>query len=290
MKETMIWSATYLTKKKLTIGVVGHNGMVGGTVYRYFKKNKTAKVYGYSLKDNKKKAKVLNADVIFICVPTPFDWKRYRYDDTAVFDTAAQITKKNALVVVKSTVMIGTIERLQKQFPNLLFFFNPEFLSESSCDTDFANPDRQFVGYTDTSYTMATFILHLLPLSPFDAIMPSKEAELLKYINNLHGIMEVMESNHYYDVCQKEGLDYERVIKAAMASKWMGVPMGRHYRKIFHKGYRGIGGKCFPKDLHAWIEYCMKKGIDVTIFKAAAKMNGRILADQQLSIEKSERL
>ena len=250
-----------------TIGIIGHKGMVGGTTYRYFR-DSGYKVWGYDITSPKDKQKTLKSDLIFVCVPTPYRWGKGGYDDSIVGQVLKMIPP-GKIVVIKSTVKVGTTDKFQKLFPKLKLLFNPEFLSEATCDADFRNPDRQFVGYTEKSYKEATKVLGTLPLSPYDAIIPAKEAELLKYINNMHGVLEVLESNHYWEVCQKEKLDYERVIKAAIASKWVGPVMGRHYRVIFHKGYRGVGGKCFPKDLNAWIEYCESKDIPVEILKAA---------------------
>jgi UDPglucose 6-dehydrogenase len=196
---------------------------------------------------------------------------------------------KGAVVVLKSTVPVGTIEKLQKKFPRIKLLFNPEFLSEATCDEDFRHPDRQVVGYTAKSFGQAIKVLNTLPPSAYDVIVPSKEAELLKYMNNLRGMIEVMESNHYWEVCEKEGLDYERVTKAALAAKWVGAPMGRHYRRIFHNDFRGFGGKCFPKDINAWLEYCRKRGINSTLMGAVRKMNRRILMEQKLSEEQAEK-
>jgi len=56
-----------------------------------------------------------------------------------------------------------------------------------------------------------------------------------------------------------------------MASKWVGPIMGRQYRVVIHRGYRGVKGKCFPKDLAAWLDYCRRLHIPSEIFTAAAK-------------------
>ena len=227
-------------KQIKTIGIIGL-GMVGGTTFRYFKE-KGFKVYGYSNSKRKDKANVEQSDLIFICVPTPYHWGGKGFDDSIV-DKVIKNIKDGAVIVIKSTVKIGTTSRFQKKYKKLKFLFNPEFLSEKTAWADFINPDRQFVGYTKESYSEATQVLNLLPESPYDLILPVKEAELLKYINNVHGVLEVMESNFYYDVCQNEGLDYDRVVKAMTASKWVGCPMGRHYRIIYHKGKRGEIGR-----------------------------------------------
>jgi len=271
-----------------TIGVIGHTGFVGKNVFRWFIERKF-ETYGYSLDDTKNEKEAYSADVVFVAVPTPFDWKTRKYDGSIVEKTLEKI-ESGKIVVIKSTVKIGTTEKLQKQFPNLRLLFNPEFLSEATAWNDFTNPDRQFVGYTPKSYRVATEILNMLPESAYDVIMPSKEAELLKYINNIHGVVEIMESNHYYDICDSEGLDYERVIKAATASKWVGCPMGRHYRVIYHKGKRGAGGHCFPKDLNAFIEYCHEKGVDASLFEGAKAFNDKLLASQGIDEQIAEQI
>lgn len=271
-----------------TVGVIGHMGMVGGTTYRYFK-DRGDKVFGYDLRKPSERAKKLayNAELIFICVPTPFDWKKNKFVGTAIWGALKDVPAGKT-VVIKSTMPVGMTDRLQKKFKKIKLLFNPEFLSEATCDMDFRNPDRQVVGYTPKSYKEALKVLHSLPLSAYDVIVPAKEAELLKYMNNLHGMVEVMESNHYWEVCQKEGLDYDRVTKAALAAKWVGAPMGRHYRVVMHKGFRGFGGKCFPKDINAWIEYLDKKGINATLMKSVRKMNRRILKEQKLTEAQAE--
>lgn len=230
-----------------TIGVIGHKGMVGGVVYKYFKKE-NYKVYGYDLLDGAEKVNAFKADLIFVCVPTPFNWKTRKFDGSIV-DKSVGMCKTGKTVVIKSTVPIGTTDKLQKKYKKVKLLFNPEFLSEATAYEDFTYPDRQFVGYTKVSYKEAIKVLNTLPQSAYEAIMPAKEAELLKYINNLHGILEVVESNHYWEVCKKEGIDYENVLKAALASKWVGSTMGRHYREVIHKGKKGFAGKCFPKDI-----------------------------------------
>lgn len=270
-----------------TIGVIGHRGMVGSVVYKYFT-DQGYKTYGYSKTRRSEQNFVDASSLIFVCVPTPYDWKTKHFDGSIVEESLSTI-KSGSVVVIKSTIPIGTTEKLQAKYPDLKLLFNPEFLSEATAYGDFVNPDRQFVGYTKQSYSVAMDVLNILPESPYGALVPSKEAELLKYINNLHGVLAVIEANHWYDICEKEGLDYERVIKASHASKWVGVPMGRQYHKIFHKGYRGVGGACFPKDLNAWIEYCDNIGVSSHLMKMARGINQKLLKAQGMTEEDAEK-
>ena len=273
-----------------SIGVIGHTGMVGNAVFQYFKNNFRGlySLYGYSRSQPQDKDRVNQSDLVFVCVPTPFDWNRNRFDLSHVESVLEDIVEER-IVVLKSTVPIGTTEKLQEKYPKLNILFNPEFLSEATAQADFNNPDRQYVGFTKKSFSYAVSVLNILPESAYGILVPSKEAELLKYINNLHGALSVIEANHFYDVCQKENLDYGRVMKAAEASKWVGAPMGRQYHNIYHKGFRGFGGKCFPKDISAWLEWCKEKEIKSALFDAVKKINIELLAVQNMSMEEAEK-
>ncbi len=140
--------------------------MVGGTLFRYFK-DKDQKVWGTDLIDEKDKEKVMKADVIFVCVPTPFKWrakkgKKTGFDLSIVKSVLSEIPD-GKVVVIKSTMLIGSTESLQKKFHKLKLLFNPEFLSEKTCNEDFRNPDRQFVGYTKQSYGEAIKVFEHTP-------------------------------------------------------------------------------------------------------------------------------
>jgi UDPglucose 6-dehydrogenase len=270
-----------------SIGIVGL-GFVGGTVFNWFK-SKNWEVYGYSLDHTEDEQKTFSADCIFIAVPTPFNWETNKYDGSIIESVLKKI-EPGKIVVIKSTVKIGTTENLQEKFPELKILFNPEFLSEATATQDFRNPDRQIVGYSKKSYGVAIEVLNMLPESPYDVIMPSTESELCKFINNIHGSLSVLEANMYYDVCQNEGLDYERVKGAMEASKWVGAPMGRQYHTIWHKNKRGIGGHCFLKDVSTYIEYCKEKNIDPRILEAAMEYNHNLLNEQGLTENMAEKI
>ena len=147
--------------KDITIGIVGV-GMVGGALRRYFEKV-GRKVFVYDKYKNLGSPEEVNqADVIFICVPTPFD-KEKGFDLSFVEETVG-ILEGEKIVVIKSTVVPGTTEKLQEKYPQHKFLFNPEFLTELTADQDMQYPDRQIIGYTKESYKIAGDILLLLPL------------------------------------------------------------------------------------------------------------------------------
>ncbi len=120
--------------------------------------------------------------------------------------------------------------------------------------------------------------------------MTATEAEMCKFINNFHGAFMVIFANFFYDIAKKFGLDkdFDRVKKAAWASKWVGSPMGRMYWNIFQDGYRGYGGKCFPKDINMLIKWCEANKIPCEILKATKEANVRMLKEQGLTEKEVE--
>jgi len=271
------------------IGICGSRGMVGSIVYKYFKERKKYEVYGYSKTDRIQFEEVNSSDLIFICTPTPYNWDTGKFEINIV-ESVLSMIKDGKIVVIKSTILPGTTKQLQLKFPKLKLLFNPEFLSEATAYGDFINPDRQFIGYTKESYPHAIEVLNLLPESAYGMIMPSEQAEILKYINNIHGCIQVIEANHFYDVCKAMEIDYDKTIKDAQASKWIGVPMGRMYWDVWHKNKRGFGGKCFSKDVHAWAEFCKSKKLDVRLIQSVIDVNKDILRLQGFSWRDSEEL
>lgn len=276
------------------IVIFGHTGMVGSKIFRYYTE-KNFNVAGRSL-DNETpdfNGDLKKADYIFISVPTPYDWQTELYDLSMVEDVLAYLEehelKEDAKVILKSTVPPETTAAYQKVY-NLNLLFNPEFLSESTAWEDFVNPDRQIVGYTDKSKKYAIEVLHVLPISPYDVIMTSTEAELVKYINNFHGALMVIFANLMFDMCKKTGQNYEAVKEASKASKWVGSPMGRMYWEVEHKGFRGYGGKCFPKDVNTLIRWSAENEIDCEILMATRMANKRLLAKQGLTEQEVEKI
>lgn len=248
--------------KKPKISIIGV-GMVGGALARVLSQP--------LLYDRYKKigsAKEINqAEIIFICVPTPFDSQKGF--DLSYLKDAFKLIKGKKIVVIKSTILPGTTEMFQRKYSRHKILFNPEFLTEVTADQDMRYPDRQIIGYTKKSYNVAKDILQILPLAPFERIIPAAEAELAKYFGNCWFGVKVVYANQIYDLCQKLGVDYNRVMECAAADK----RIGRSHLEIFHKGYRGYGGKCIPKDIRALIQKGDELGIDLKLLKTAEEIN-----------------
>lgn len=275
-----------MASKQFSIGVIGHTGTVGSVVYAYFRENGyptfgvskgTAGISGIDLHE------VNRADVIFICVPTPYSYETNTCDLTAVSEVFAGI-KPPRIVIIKSTVPPGTTDMFQKKYPQLKILFSPEFLSRSTSRKDFEKPGRQIIGATDSSQDVAERILSLLPKGTYSVVMKAREAELVKYAHNVFGALVVTYANHLYDVAQAISADYEKVIQGFTGPEYLKGLL--RYTMVIHNGKRGFGGPCFPKDINTFISFCASLGVKAEVVEAARDANRRILADQGLT-EKS---
>jgi UDPglucose 6-dehydrogenase len=260
--------------KKFVIGIMGV-GMVGGAMKNYFE-SAGNEVVAYDPFKNFSDASVLEkADYIFVCVPTPYLVDGGGFDLSFV-KNAMDLIPDNKVAVIKSTVLPGTTEQLQKEYPKLKILFNPEFLTESTADQDMRYPDRQIVGYTKESFTSAADLMMMLPAAPFERIMPATEAEMVKYYGNTWFAVKVVFANQMYDVCDKLGLDYDVVRDAAAADK----RIGRSHLDVFHKGSRGYGGKCLPKDTRALIQLGDRLGLSLDLLKTTDAINTKLVGEK----------
>ena len=275
-----------------TVGVMGL-GMVGGAMFSYFRKSRGfvpgETLFGFDpMKEGYTDLAPLQAaDVVFVAVPTPYQTGE---DGKVGFDLsyvrqAISALEGSKIVVIKSTVLPGATDQLQSEFPQHKLLFNPEFLTEVSADQDMNYPDRQLIGHTERSYNVATDVMHLLPMAPFERVMPAKAAEMVKYFGNTWFSTKVVFANQMYDMCQAVGVDYDTVKESAAADK----RIGRSHLEVFHKGYRGYGGKCLPKDTRALIELGDRLGVEMALLKRVEELNNALVAaaDAQKAAQKA---
>ena len=259
--------------KKYSIGIIGL-GTVGGALENYFKE-KGLSLFVYDKDGRGSLVKVNKADIIFICVPTPFD-KKNGFDLSYVEDAFKNISGRK-IVVIKSTVLPGTTEKMQKKYPGHKVLFNPEFLTERNAINDMKLPDKQIVGFTAKSRGIAKDILRILPDAPFKKIVASRDAEMVKYFINTFLAAKVVFANQMYDLCKKSGIDYKTVKKIVTADN----RIGDSHLDIFFDGYRGYGGKCLPKDTRAIIHFADSIGVDLKLHKTIEEINNNLISGKK---------
>lgn len=248
------------------IGVIGV-GAVGSAV---------AKVFDNPLLYDKYKGigsieEVNKADIIFLCVPTP-----YAPDigfDLSAIENAFSIIEGEKIVVIKSTVLPGTTDKMQKLYPHHKVLFNPELLRQRTAEADMKNPNEQIVGYTENSKDYAQEVLDILPNAPNKFIVKAREAEMVKYFSNSFLASKVVFANQIFDLCEKLDIDYDKVKEIVKV-----MPrIGESHLDIWMEGFRGYSGACFPKDVKALIQLGDKSGVDLSMLKLVDKTNQQLL-------------
>ncbi len=196
----------------------------------------------------------LGSDIIFICVGTPTG-KDGRCDLSYVLGVADDISKvldsfdKPPVVVVKSTVPVGTTHKVEERLHGKYYIANnPEFLREGNAIDDFLTPDRVVCGIEseeakealETLYAPFTGDGH--PLLFFDI----HSSEMVKYASNAMLACKISFINEIASLCERNGANIERVRTGMCADSRIG-------NQFFKPGI-GYGGSCFPKDTLAVME------------------------------------
>ncbi len=251
------------------IGIIG-DGVVGGALRAWFESQRTP-VQSYDPpKGLRSRGAIDAAGIVFICVPTPYE-AGSGFDHRYLLDAMASITGSK-LVVVKSTVLPGTTDELQRRYPQHRLMFNPEFLREVSANHDMAHPDRQIVGVTSRSEGDAERLLALLPPAPFVRVCAAREAEMAKYVANSFLAIKVSFANEVFDLCQQLSIDYAAARDIVAADPRIGAS----HSDVLADGYRGYGGKCLPKDSKALLDLAAHAGVPMDVLRAADTVNARV--------------
>lgn len=239
--------------KQPTIGFIGQ-GFIGKNYADDFERRGFS-VVRYALEEPfaQNKGKIKTCDIVFIAVPTPTTPEGY---DDSIVRSAVALVRDGATVVIKSTMLPGTTEKIQQDFPKKKVMHSPEFLRVTQAARDAAFPDRNIVGITNAAHQKAAEeVLELLPAAPYKLVCTACEAEYIKYAGNTFLYMKVMFANLLSDIVEADYCDYEVVKKAVAADPRIGPGHLTILHESGHAGSkkgRGAGGLCFIKDIAAF--------------------------------------
>ncbi|MDR1773792.1 MAG: UDP-glucose/GDP-mannose dehydrogenase family protein [Clostridioides sp.] len=215
-----------------------------------------------------------DSDVIIIAVGTPEKTDGSANLD-AIKDVAMQITEcitKDVLVVIKSTVPMGTNEKIEKLIKEHLIdknirveiASNPEFLSQGTAVKDMLHGYRIVCGVESE---WAKEILQEI-YKNFDQpilITNRNSAEMIKYASNDFLALKISFMNDIANLCEIVGADIEEVA--------LGMSYDKRIGNKFLKAGIGYGGSCFPKDTKALHWLAQFKGYELKTVKAAIEVN-----------------
>lgn len=217
---------------------------------------------------------IQGAQVIFLALPTP-PGEDGAADLKYVLGVAKELgglLEQYAVIVDKSTVPVGTAERVAQQIKvNARVEFdvisNPEFLREGVAVEDFMKPDRVVIG---TSSPRARKIMETL-YAPFVRqgnpiiFMDERSAELTKYAANAFLATKISFMNEIANLCEKVGADVDAVRRGLGTDSRIG-------KRFLFPGI-GYGGSCFPKDVQALAHTSEEYAYDFRILKSVMSVN-----------------
>jgi UDPglucose 6-dehydrogenase len=226
--------------------------------------------------------------VIFIAVGTPA--REDGHADLSYIETVAETIAEHMngykVIVTKSTVPVGTGERLreiigrrQKESYGFDIVSNPEFLREGSAIEDFLRPNRVVIG-AKSQQAVAIMKDLYRPLYLIETPMLITDiatAEMIKYASNAFLATKISFINEIANLCERVGADVQVVAKG------MGLD-GRIGRKFLHAG-PGYGGSCLPKDTLALTQLAQKSGYHFSILNAVIDVNQK---QRERMVEKLE--
>lgn len=227
--------------------------------------------------------------VIFIAVGTPpgENGSPDMQHVDAVANSIAEHMNDYKVIVTKSTVPVGTGERLrrlirekQKSPVDFGIVSNPEFLREGAAINDFMRPDRVVIGSRDdVAVEIMRDLYRALFLIETPFVITSLEAaELTKYAANAFLATKISFINEIANLCDLVGCDVHDVARAIGMDRRIG-------NKFLHPG-PGYGGSCFPKDTDALAAVARQVGCDSLIVDAVMEVNRRQRIAMITKIEK----
>ena len=219
---------------------------------------------------------VKSAEIVYLAVGTP-QAADGAADLTALRAVVAQMAphlRKDAVVVIKSTVPVGTNRETYEKLKELTgrevdVASNPEFLKEGAAINDFTFPDRVVVGARRPEVAEILRELYapfLRTDKPF-LIMSPESAELTKYVANALLSTKISFINEMANLCERMGGDINDVRRG----------IGHDQRIGFAFLFPGVGygGSCFPKDVRALSSMARKLGIEPLILDSVDEVNNR---------------
>lgn len=217
---------------------------------------------------------VEEAEIIFLCLPTP-PGADGGADLSQVLQVAGDIAKSTSgpkIIVTKSTVPVGTGDRLRDLFKkhgknDFIVASNPEFLKEGNAIQDFMFPDRVVIGVEDQAAERVLrdvyepFVRTGAPV----LVMEIRSAEMVKYAANAFLATRISFMNEISRLCEKLGADIDKIRTAIGYDARIGP-------KFLFPGI-GWGGSCFPKDVRALIKMGEETSVGTPIVSAVNAVN-----------------
>jgi UDPglucose 6-dehydrogenase len=273
----------------MKISIIGL-GFVGGAMLKSFdiknsETNSKYLIYGY---DKYKNGGIgdfdtcLNSDIIFLALPTEYDYSLKEYDKQPLYSVLDELQYNNyiGVIVIKSTIEPTMTEEMQKKYKKIHFVHNPEFLTARTAFADFHNQQHIVLGKSslcsdDKVEHLISFYKNLYPDSEI-SLCTSIESESMKIFCNSFYAVKIQFCNELYLLSQKIGGDYNNIINLMIKNNWIN-PM--HTNIPGPDGKLSYGGLCFPKDTNALLQVMKKNNSEHKLLEACIEERNEMRDD-----------
>ncbi|NDB38038.1 MAG: UDP-glucose/GDP-mannose dehydrogenase family protein [Proteobacteria bacterium] len=232
---------------------------------------------------------IKKSDIVFIAVGTPTAKDGVSADLSQVFSVAKLISKgikSHKIIVTKSTVPIGTGDKIEKILNKnkkkglFTIISNPEFLREGEAIKDFKYPDRVVIG-TNDKRVIKIFNELYRPIINKGAAFVScsrRTAELIKYASNAFLATKISFINEIANLCEKVHVNIDDVS--------VGIGLDKRIGSRFLRAGPAYGGSCFPKDTKALAKVGKNYNSPLSIVNSVINFNEKRKKDIENNIYK----
>jgi len=222
---------------------------------------------------------IVDAEITFIAVGTPMgdDGSADLQYVLAVAKSIGETMQKRVVIVDKSTVPIGTADKVKETIQKELdkrgvtiefeVVSNPEFLKEGAAIIDFMKPDRVVIG-ADSTYAIEKMKQLYAPFSMSHErfiVMDVRSAEMTKYAANAMLATKISFMNEIANICEKVGADANQVRIGIGSDSRIGYG-------FIYPGC-GYGGSCFPKDVKALKKIASEHNYNAKLITSVEEVN-----------------
>ena len=189
-------------------------------------------------------AEIDNFDFVIIATSTNYDIETNKFNTSSIEESLESIqnSKSNPTVIVRSTIPVGYVNKVQKKFPDLEIIFVPEFLREGRALKDSLYPSRIVIGsHSEKGKEFAKLLKEASLNKDVQTIYTnSTEAESSKLFSNAYLAMRVTFFNELDSFAMSKDLNTKEIIKAVSLDPRIG--------DFYNNPSFGYGGYCLPKD------------------------------------------
>ncbi len=232
---------------------------------------------------------IKKSDIVFIAVGTPTAKDGVSADLSQVFSVAQLISKRiksHKIIVTKSTVPIGTGDKIEKILNKnkkkglFTIISNPEFLREGEAIKDFKYPDRVVIGVNDRKVIKIFNELYRPIINKGAAFVSCsrRAAELIKYASNAFLATKISFINEIANLCEKVHVNIDDVV--------LGIGLDKRIGSRFLRAGPAYGGSCFPKDTKALAKVGKNYNSPLSIVNSVINFNEKRKKDIENNIYK----